>query len=518
VNYRIHKNLYKDSVSLMAVTAKIGDVEGIEGASIVMGTPTNIENLVEAGLGSDFEAGPNDLIVAVKGSEEACEAALAIADGMLSENASEASGEVEEKPPTSIAGALARDGDINLALISVPGDYAAAEALKALRLGMDVMIFSDNVTVADELRIKQYAYDRGRIVMGPDCGTAIINGIPLAFANVVRRGPIGVVGASGTGMQEVTTVIDQLGGGISQALGTGGHDLSEDIGGLSLLTGMRALAADSSTTVIVLVSKPPSRAVAEKVLAEARTIAKPVVAIFLGADPADFSGGNIVGAYSLAGAAELAVAIAKGKPIEAVPVSVSGSDSRRLRKLARHLAPSQRDIRALYAGGTFCYETQLICSDRGIVSHSNSPTKGNLPVANIRVSEGHTIVDMGDDAFTQGRPHPMIDPSLRNQRILAEGTDPATAVLLVDVVLGYGSADDPVSGLVAALGRVKSETKGKGHAPVIIAYVCGTDGDPQGREKAISALTSAGALVASSNAEAAAWAAEVVLAAQEASA
>ena len=515
---RIYKNLYKDSVSLMAVTAKVIEVEGIDGASIVMGTPTNIENLAEAGLGSDFAAGPNDLIVAVSGPEDACEAALAIADTMLSENASEAPGEVAEQPPTSIEAAVSRDDAINLALISVPGDYAAAEALKALRLGLDVMIFSDNVTVADELHIKQYAYDRGRIVMGPDCGTAIINGVPLAFANVVRRGSIGVVGASGTGMQEVTTVIDQLGAGISQALGTGGHDLSEDIGGLSLLTGMRALAADDSTSVIVLVSKPPSPTVAAKVLAEARTIDKPIVAIFLGADPAEFSGGNIYGAYSLAGAAELAVAIANGRPTEAAPVTVSGQDSRRLRELARKLAPSQRDIRALYAGGTFCYEAQLICSERGIVSHSNSPTKGNLPVANIRVSEGHTIVDMGDDEFTQGRPHPMIDPSLRNQRILAEGADPATAVLLVDVVLGYGSADDPVSGLVTALGRVKSDAKGHGRYPVIIAYVCGTDTDPQGRQKAIAALKSAGALVASSNAEAAAWAAEVVLAAQEANA
>src|SRR4249920_2851319 len=248
---RYYPNLYKDSVSLMTLSAKITAVPGLEAASVVMASATNVENLAQAGLG-EFEVRPNDLVVAVSGSEEACAEALQKADELLT---AKASGGGEEEAAahaalTSIQMAVAQDPAHNFALISVPGDYAAAEAMKALRLGMHVMLFSDNVPPESELALKTYARDHDLMVMGPDCGTAIVNGVPLGFANVIRRGPIGVVGASGTGTQEVTVRIHQLGGGVSQALGTGGHDLSELIGGISMLYGLRALDADPVTKVI----------------------------------------------------------------------------------------------------------------------------------------------------------------------------------------------------------------------------------------------------------------------------
>lgn len=281
VLHGIFKNLYQDSVSLMQVSASIINLPGIKQASVVMGSETNLIQLRDARLGDNIAAGPNDLIIAIMGEDEACEQALALAKEKLNSKP-QADTEAGRRLVqfTSLAMAAEQDPEANLALISVPGDYAAAEAIKAIELGMHVMLFSDNVSLAEEKAIKTLARQKNRLVMGPDCGTAIVNGIPLGFANVVRRGGIGIVGASGTGLQEVTCRIDQLGGGISQALGTGGHDLHEEIGGISMLMGLNALAEDDETQVIVLISKPPAYDVAERVLTQAQKAGKPVVVNF----------------------------------------------------------------------------------------------------------------------------------------------------------------------------------------------------------------------------------------------
>jgi FdrA protein len=391
----------------------------------------------------------------------------------------------------------------------VPGAYAAAEAMKALRLGMSVMVFSDNVPVEQELAMKQLADERGLMVMGPDCGTAIVNGLPLGFANVVRRGPIGVVGASGTGMQEVTARIHNLGSGVSQALGTGGHDLSDRIGGISMLRGLSWLEEDPATSVIVLVSKPPSEPVAKVVLDRARELATPVVVIFLGADPDTYSDDVIRGARTLADAADLAVALATGAPAPASSTSLTTEERTPLDDAVRRMAPGQRYVRGIFCGGTFCFEAQLLLLAAGITSWSNTPVAGNRALPDLRLSREHTVVDMGDDELTQGRPHPMIDPTLRNERVARDAADPETAVLLLDVVLGYGSAADPLSGLLAVLGQARSAAKGAGRHLAVVAHVCGTDADPQNRSAAIEQLRSTGALVASSNAQAARWAAHL---------
>ena len=383
----------------------------------------------------------------------------------------------------------------------MPGDYAAAEAIKALHLGMNVMLFSDNVSLAQEKAVKTLAREKQLIVMGPDCGTAIVNGIPLGFANVVRRGAIGVVGASGTGLQEVTCRIDQLGAGISQALGTGGHDLHEEIGGISMLQGLMALAQDEETQVIVLISKPPAAHVAEMILAQAQKAGKPVVVNFLGASAESVTRPGITAATTLAGAAEMAVALLKnqsaGNDVQTLPLA-------ELEQACQKLTASRHDVRGVFAGGTFCYEGQLICQQHGITAHSNTPVKGNKPLADLWNSSGHTLIDMGDDDFTRGRPHPMIDPTLRNQRIINEINDPATAVVLFDLVLGYGAAAEPAADLLAALSEAKRDS-----GPLLIAHVCGTDADPQHRTQQIQALREQGVLVAGCNAQAAQWAAAV---------
>ncbi len=508
---RYYPNLYKDSVSLMTVTAKVTAVPGIEAGSVVMASATNVENLERAGLGQ-FEVRPNDLVVAVSGTEAACDEALQKADGLLQAKA-DGGGEGEsaaQAPVTSIQMAVARDPASNFALISVPGDYAAAEAMKALRLGLHVMMFSDNVPGESELALKQYADAHGLMVMGPDCGTAIVNGVPLGFANVVRRGPIGVVGASGTGTQEVTARIHQLGSGVSQALGTGGHDLSQKIGGISMLYGLRALDSDPATKVIVLVSKPPSREIADRVLATAEASPKPVVVIFLGADAETITRNGVYGANYLAQAADMAAALAKGEQAAAAPIAVSSEMRSKLAGFARGMASTQRHVRGIFSGGTFCFEAQLVHAAAGLRAWSNTPTAGNEKLADNWKSVENTIVDMGDDEFTQGRPHPMIDPSLRDARIRDEVSDPATAVVLFDVVLGYGAADDPTAKLLGVIGSARGQAAAAGRNVAFIAHVCGTDQDPQDRNQIVAGLKAAGVLVASSNAEAATWSAAII--------
>ena len=498
---------YRDSVSLMQLSAMLGRLPGIKQASAVMATENNLALLAEAGLRVDAGgAHASDLLIVVQGEKSALPAAIDEAVRSLTRQTEDNGGEARAAlRPRSIQMALKVAGESNMALISTPGDYAAAEAMKALRLGLNVMLFSNNVSPEEELALKQYARDRDLIVMGPDCGTAIINGTPLAFANVVKRGPIGVVGASGTGLQQVTVLVDRLGSGISQAIGTGGRDLQREIGGISMLKGLKDLAADPATQVIVLISKPPAPEVAERVLAEAATAGKPVVVVFLGADPKDVARKGVHAVRTLEDAARAAVALARGeKPRDSyaeTPVLPAGLPK---------FADSQHYVRGLYSGGTFCYEATLLLGDLLAGVHSNTPTRGARELADVWQSHHHTLVDLGDDVFTRGRPHPMIDYRLRTERIVKEAEDPQTAVILLDVVLGYGSHMDPASEFVPAIHRARAAAAAQARNLVFVGQICGTAADPQDLARQTRALTEAGMLLAESNAQAVRLAAAIV--------
>lgn len=507
VKSKIFRNLYQDSVSLMQIAAQLNKLSGIEQSSVVMATEANLQQLKENGLDHDLgSVTPNDLIIAVKGEEAACDEALKQAVQQLTSKPNTDSQAVSKQPLTAIAMALEQNQEINLALISVPGDYAAAEAIKALNLGINVMLFSDNVSLEEEKQIKTLANKKNLLVMGPDCGTAIINGLPLGFANIVKKGSIGVIGASGTGLQEVTCRIDQLGEGISQALGTGGHDLHHEIGGISMLFGLSLLAEDDNTNVIVLISKPPAKEVAEKILTNAQAIKKPVVVHFLGEDKQHIAREGITYAATLADAADQAVSLSRTGVCTNFSNTLTDEDKTQLQHAASTLGKNRRYIRGVFAGGTFCYEAQLICYQNGITAASNAPIAENHKLTNIWKSEQHTLIDMGDDDFTRGKPHPMIDPSLRNQRIHDEILDKETAVVLFDLVLGYGAASDPSSELLAVIAQAKTNSS----MPIFIAHVCGTEQDIQIRSQQINALKQAGVLVANCNAQAALWASYVV--------
>jgi FdrA protein len=507
--FRVFPNLYKDSVSLMALGAKLRAREGVAEASCIMATPANLAQLQDAELAIDVEVAPSDLLVVVRGEPAACAEAIAAAEAMLQSSAAAGDGDATafRLPLSSIALGVERAADLDLALISVPGDYAAAEAMKALALGLHVMLFSDNVSVAHERAIKTYARDRELIVMGPDCGTAIVNGIPLGFANVVRRGDIGLVAASGTGLQEVTCRIHNTGGGVSQALGTGGRDLKDEIGGITMLQGLRALADDPRTRVIVLISKPPAPAIARRILDLAAAAGKPVVVHFLGAAPDTVRGSGLVAADSLQHAGDLAVALASGHAVPASNAAPSAAQLAAIAEVTHRMAPSQCAVRGLFTGGTFCYEAQLVFRGRGLPCRSNAPVNGVLPLEGRM--EGHVFIDMGDDDYTRGRPHPMIDPSLRNAAARTQAADPATAAIVFDVVLGYGSHADPANGLAEALAAGQRTARARGRTLALIGHVCGTDGDPQDRSAQIRQLEAAGAIVAGSNFQAAALAAHL---------
>jgi FdrA protein len=482
----VRADTYRDSVDLMRVAALLERLPSVSRAALMMATPANRELLSGAGLldATAAAAGPNDLVVAVAARDKAAgERALTEASHLLDEQAAVATSARETTPPRSIAEATGELTQANLAIISTPGPYATAEALKALKRGLHVFIFSDNVPVADEVELKRLAVKKNLLVMGPDCGTAILDGVPLGFANAVRRGRIGLVGASGTGLQQVSCLIDRLGEGLSQVIGVGGHDLDDRVGGLMMQAAIERLAVDPGTRVIVLVSKPPAPAVARKILDVARKSGKPVVVNFLGGEPGVIQHAGLVARATLEEAAHDAVALARGKRPRGTTTSAVP------RAKARRFAKGQQLIHGLYSGGTLAQEAALILT---------------------RLGAKHALVDLGDDEFTVGRPHPMIDFRLRNERIVAAAREPATAVILLDVVLGYGAHPDPVAALAPAMVEARRIASRSKRAVAIVASVCGAAGDPQGLERQEAALTAAGVLLAPSNAGAARLAAALV--------
>jgi len=493
----VRRDTYRDSVELMRVAAQLEQLDGVERAALLMGTPANRAIMAEAGLlhGDADAAGPNDLVIAVSATDEAAaQTALDSAGRLLASQPAAASSAAaaDRPPPRTIAEGIAEQPASNLALISTPGAYATAEALKALKRGLHVFLFSDNVPVEDEIELKRLGRQKGLLVMGPDCGTAILDGIPLGFANAVRRGRIGLVGASGTGLQQVTCLIDRLGEGVSQAIGVGGHDLAEAVGGPMMLLGIEKLAADPETETIVLISKPPAESVTRRVLDAAQASGKPVVVNFLGADPAVARAAGAIPAATLEDAARLAVAVARGRLPSSTEVEAIDDDLLAVADRAHAtLLPGQRMVRGLYSGGT-------LCSEAGLLLRSLLP------------SDGFSVVDLGDDEYTVGRPHPMIDFRLRNEHVVAAASDPATAVILLDLVLGYGSHADPAGAIGPAIERAHRIAADAGRPLAIVASVCGTEADPQGLARQEAALRAAGLLLAPSNAQAARLAARVV--------
>lgn len=450
---------YHDSVRLMQASKALQGVTGVGDALVAMATELNLSLLADMGFALESAASANDLILAVRAeSEEAFASARAALEDALRHKVVAAGG--LEAPQPKTAGSAAAAGDANIVLLSVPGEHAFVEAMESLEAGRHVMIFSDNVPVAQERALKEYGAEHGLLVMGPDCGTAVVNGLGLGFANAVRPGPVSMVGASGTGIQQMLCLLDDAGVGVRHALGTGSHDLSEDIGAISTLQALSALEEDPATEVIVVVSKPPAARVAAKVRAVAAECTKPVVITFMGETTLE------------AGASEALAELGRPAP-DYASWSVDQDQHR------------SGVVRGLFSGGTLRDEARFVAM----------PTLGHI--GESEDDAGHTFVDYGDDEYTQGRAHPMIDQTVRIERLQAAAADSSIGVILMDVVLGYGANADPATELAPVI----AEAVVAGSA--VVVSLCGTRGDPQSREAQAATLHAAGASVWLSNAAAA---------------
>jgi FdrA protein len=457
---QVRAGAYADSVTLMQVSAQTQAVSGVRAAMIAMATELNLALLADLGLTAPPGVSQHDLLIAIRADDtESLGAAFELVDAALagrSPTRDQPSGAA--LPPRTTSSAIARSGT-GIVLVSVPGQYAFAEAMDALSRGCDVMIFSDNVPVEQEIALKDVAAGRGLLVMGPDCGTAIVAGVGLGFANAVRSGPVGVVAASGTGAQQFTCLLDAAGSGCSAVLGVGGRDLSAAVGGRSARTALALVDADPATELIVLLSKPPAPEVAAALREYATTLAKPVQFALTGPGQPD-----------LTSAAEQTL-IALGTPIPAWSRWTHGVDRAASRTGA---------LRGLFSGGTLCEEAMVIAAER-----LGDPAR-------------YVMIDFGADELTVGRPHPMIDQRLRLDQFTATAADPATAVILLDVVLGYGAHPDPAAEIAPRI----AATKATRDIEVVISLI-GTGADPQGLAAQAAALSRAGAHVFASNAQAA---------------
>ena len=484
---QVHKDRYVDSVVQMSASRAMMDIEGVEWASAAMGTPANLETLAGKGFDTNsFDATANDCFLAIDAaSDDAVNAALeagtkALAGGGGGQAGGLAGAAAAERPRSFTEAVDAVGGKANVAIVSVPGDYAALEAHKALSAGLHVLLFSDNVSVEEEVELKERAEAEGLLVMGPGAGTAMLGGTCLGFANVVRgsdadddsdanadpRPGVGVVAAAGTGAQEVAALLDRGGARVTAVIGVGGRDLSEAVGGRMAKSGLRALQAHAGTDAVLLVSKPPSENVAKAVLAEAA--GKPAVAALIGlAEPVPTPDGVRLASTLEGGVTGLLSVL--GLP----PLDLDGGLKAAVTEAMTALSDDRRLVRGLFSGGTLCYEALVILS--GILGplYSNTPIRKGwgLPAPD----GAHVCLDLGEEEYTKGRPHPMIDPEARIEHLRVEGARPGVAVVLLDVVLGYGAHDDPAG----RLAPVCADIRAGGTGPAVVAYVLGTDSDPQ---------------------------------------
>lgn len=497
-HHRVVSDTYHDSVQLMRIASDVAASMPVDDAEAVMGTPANRQTLVDSGRLAESELadiGNDDLVLVATAADRAdAEAAVEeMAAALERSTGSDAAGERKEISPKSIRQAN-ETAPAGLALVSVPGEYAAREAWKALHEGLHVHVFSDNVELEDERELKAYAHENDRLMMGPDCGSAIVDGLPLGFTNEVPDGNVGIVSASGTGLQAVASRIGRRGGGISQAIGTGGRDLSEEVKGLTTRTAVARLDEDEATEVIVLISKPPAERAIEAVLDTVDDCSTPVIAHFQGVD-ADFDG--LYTSETLAATADRA--------LDAVGIEASEAeqtvDRRAFDAAVDDLDPTRKRVRGLFTGGTLCSEAALelgrtvesVRSNVGIGEALSDPLSPN----------GNAFVDFGTDELTSGRPHPMIDPSLRNEHLGAALRDETVGVVLLDVVLGHGAHSDPAGTVAEVVSEADTEVP-------VVASVCGTAADPQDRNAQIRTLEEAGVYVAESNVAAARLAARAV--------
>ncbi len=485
---RVKKGSYQDSVVLMLLTNELTTIEGVKKVQVMMATPANKDIFKQAGLDTEElqASNANDMVVVADVDDEA------ILDTIMEKTEEfikkQSEGAVAAKGSESVKSwekALKKLPEANLAVISIPGAYAALEADRALDEGLNVFMFSDNVTIEDEKALKEKAHAKGLAVMGPDCGTGIIQSVPIAFTNKVAPGSIGIIGASGTGIQELTTIIDRLGEGVTNAIGIGGRDLRAEIGGITMMDMIDAMEDDDTVKCLIILSKPPAKEVRDKIAARLSSFTKPIVTLFVGEKPT-FHEENFYHAYTLDEAARLAVGLVRGEKIPDATIDIDESEF--------FDASENKTIKAYYSGGTLANEAAMLIKD---AMHCEVPPE-DIEGYMLQL-DGNVVVDLGDDAYTQGRPHPMIDPGKRIECMQDAIDDPSTGVILLDFMLGYGSHPDMAGALLPSIIELKKKAEALGRKVFFVGTVCGTRKDFQGYDEAVRKLTEAGVIVCENN-------------------
>lgn len=484
----VKKGSYHDSVVLMLLTNQISTIKGVKKVSIMMATPANKDIYRQSGLSTEEleSASANDMVVVADVDDES------LLDTIMQETEAffkkQSTKEGDKKGAEAVKSwdkALEKLPEANLAVISIPGAYAALEADRALDEGMNVFMFSDNVTLEDEIKLKKKAHDNGLAVMGPDCGTGIIQGVPVAFTNNVTPGPIGIIGASGTGIQELTTIIDRLGEGVKNAIGTGGRDLSSEVGGTTMMDMIEAMESDTSVKVLIIISKPPAKDVRDRISDRLSNFKKPVITLFLGEKP-EYHEENFYHAYTLDEAARLAVGLVRGEEVKEAEVKVDSAD---------FFQPEEKKtIKAYYSGGTLAGEAAMLIKDALDMKVPPQKAEGFM-----LKTGGHIVVDLGDDVYTQGKPHPMIDPAKRIECMQEAIDDASTGVILLDIMLGYGSHEDMAGALLPSIIELRDKAEAEGRKLFFVATVCGTRRDFQNYDEAVGKLKDAGVIVCENN-------------------
>lgn len=484
----VKKGSYHDSVVLMLLTNQISTIEGVKKVSIMMATPANKDIYKQSGLDTEElqSATANDMVVVADVDDDSIlDTIMAEVDEFFKKQSTANADKKGSESVKSWDKALEKLPDANLAVISIPGAYAALEADRALDEGMNVFMFSDNVTVEDEVKLKQKAHEKGLAVMGPDCGTGIIQGVPVAFTNNVTPGAIGIIGASGTGIQELTTIIDRLGEGVKNAIGTGGRDLSTEVGGITMMDMIEAMESDESVKVLIIISKPPAKEVRDRISDRLSNFKKPVVTLFLGEKP-EYHEENFYHTYTLDEAARLAVGLVRGEEVKEGEVKTDRSGFFK--------AEEKKTIKAYYSGGTLAGEAAMLIKDALDMKVPPQKAEGYM-----LKTDGHIVVDLGDDVYTQGKPHPMIDPAKRIECMQEAIDDDSTGVILLDIMLGYGSHEDMAGVLLPTITELRDKAKAAGRKVFFVATVCGTRRDFQGYDEAVNKLKEAGVIVCETN-------------------
>lgn len=484
----VKKGSYQDSVVLMLLTNELSSLEGVNKIQVMMATPANKDIFKSSGLDTEelMEASANDMVVVADVAEESVvEAVMEKVEDFLKKQATASEGKKGAESVKSWDKALEKMPEANLAVISIPGAYAALEADRALDEGLNVFMFSDNVTIEDEKALKEKAHEKGLALMGPDCGTGIIQGVPIAFTNKVTPGSIGIIGASGTGIQEVTTIIDRLGEGVTNAIGIGGRDLNAKIGGITMMDMIDAMEDDDTVKVLLIVSKPPAKEVRDQISARLSNFSKPVVTLFVGEKP-DYHEEGFYHAYTLDEAARLAVSLVRGSQVPEASVDVDTSEF--------YKAEDHKTIKAYYSGGTLANEAAMLIKDAMNCKVPPEDIEGYM----LQL-DGNVVVDLGDDAYTQGKPHPMIDPAKRIECMQEAVDDPSTGAVLLDIMLGYGSHEDMAGSLIPTIKELQAKADAQGRKVFFVATVCGTRSDYQGYDEAVNKLKNAGVIVCENN-------------------